>query len=278
MRQFSIISVDSSNTYFHCRAYERYHYQKNFKGYAHMHSYTEFFFVTKGKGFFHLKDKKMPIHRGMLVINNANVQHTESSHPDSELEYAVLCVDNLLVQSQQTDDIEQTYFLDFSADYDLLYGYINKIEQEWNTRELFWQYALNTHFNSFILHALRHSNLLGIPAPTTNFPNPLANVHLYLSAYYAEDISLDKLADTFSMNKYYLSHSYKKRYGETIMHSLNKIRCETARNLLQNTSYAIGQISIGVGYNSCSHFAKVYRNFYGETPTQTRQNFLPPKE
>ena len=276
-RQFSIISLENSNTNFQCRSYERFHYDKNFKGYDHMHSFAEFFFVTEGKGYFHLKDKKVPIHRGMIVINNGNVQHTESSLPDCELEYAVLCVDNLSVQSQK-DPHEQTFFFDFSKNYETLFDFIRKIEWEWMVREQFWQCALHTYFNEFIFYVLRNSNLFGINIPKTNSANPLAKVHLHLTSHYADDISLDKLADLFCMNKYYLSHSFKKIYGQTIMQTLHNVRCSTARNLLQNTDYSIGQISIGVGYNSSSQFAKKYGAIYEETPSETRQKFIQANE
>ncbi len=278
MRQFSIIALDNPNTNFQCRSYERFHYDKNFQGYDHMHSYSEFFFVTEGKGYFHLKDKKVPIYRGMVIINNSNIQHTESSAPDSELEYACLCVDNLSIQPQHAGSDEQTFFFDFSQNFDVVFDFIRKIEWEWNVREQFWQCALHTYFNNFILYILRSSNLLGIPVQSTDSPNPLADLYLHMISHYAEDLTLDKLADMFCMNKYYLAHTFKKIYGAPIMHTLNQIRCETAHNLLQNTSYSIGQISIGVGYNSCSHFSKLYRKFYGETPSQTRQNFLQTKK
>lgn len=278
MRQFSIISLANENTNFQFRSYERFCYEKGFKGMEHTHSFAEFFFVTEGRGFFHVNDKKYPIHRGMIVINNSDIQHTESSHPDEELEYACFCVDNLSIQSHHADVGEQTFFFDFSKEYDVIFDFIRKLEYEWVEREHFWQCALHTHFNNFILYVLRATNLLGVPVQQTNTPNPIAKVHLHLTACYTDDISLDKLADLFCINKYYLAHTFKKIYGKTIMHTLNEIRCETAHGLLKNTSYTIGQISIAVGYNSCSHFSKIYRNFYGETPSQTRQNFVRVKE
>lgn len=274
MRQFSIISPENSNTNFQFRAYERFQYEKGFKGSGHIHSHTEFFFITEGKGFFHLRDKKVPIHKGMVIIVNSDILHTESSHSDCELAYAVVSLENLMVKPQQANTNEQTIFLDFSADYDIMYDYIKKIEWEWVVREPLWQCALQTHLNSFILYILRRSNMFGIPTVKDNSPNPLANIHLYLTACYAEEISLDKLADMFCINKYYLAHSFKKIYGKTIMHTLNEVRCKTAHHLLQSTNHPIGEISTTVGYNSSSHFTKVYQNFYGETPSETRQNFI----
>ena len=273
MRQFAIINIDDSNHNFQCRSYERFHDRKNFKGYEHMHTYSEIFFVTEGSGYFYLKNKKVPIRRGMVVINNSDIPHTEASHPNEELEYAVLCVDNLSFLSGNADKEKRTFFLDFSKKYDVVFDFIRKIEWEWIVREPFWQCSLQTHFNSFILFILRNSNLLALPATATNSPNPLVDVHIYLTANYANDISLDKLADLFCMNKYYLAHTFKKIYGDSIIHMLNQIRCQTAKSLLENSNYSVSEISSAVGFNSGSYFSKMYKKIIGETPLQTRNNY-----
>lgn len=272
MRQFHISSLDDSNSSFHCRFYSRYRYKKNFRGQYHSHAYSEIFFVLDGKGFFHLHEKKTPIHRGMIILINSNVQHTESSHPDSELEYAALSVDNLIFAFPQIKKDENVFFLDFQKEYNTLSDYIAKIEYESSKKDPFWQYALQTHLNSYILHLLRSSNLLALPVQTEKRPNPMAKVHLYLTANYDEDITLDKMADMFSMNKYYLAHAFKSTYGSSLIHTLNQIRCQQARHLLQDTDYSINDIASSVGYNSNSYFTKIYHQFYNETPSQTRKS------
>lgn len=274
MRQFSIISPENSDSNFQCRSYERFHYGPNMDDRFHMHAFSEIFFITEGSGFFVLKDNKVPIHRGMIVINNSNVQHMLSSSSVDDLEYAVLGIDNLSFFSNSFSNSEHTFFLDFSAKYSTVFKFIAEIEWEWIVRPPLWQCALQTQFNSYILYILRNSDLMAFPVQNSNRPNPLANVHLYLTANYSEDITLDKLADMFCINKYYLAHTFKEIYGSSIIHTLNQIRCETARNLLQNSDYSISDISANVGYNSCSYFSKIYRKFFGETPLQTRNAFF----
>ena len=116
MRKFSIISIDNSNLNFQCRSYARYHYERNFRGHDHMHSYSEIFFVTEGSGFFHLRDKVVPIHRGTVIINNGDIQHSESSAPNEELEYAVLGIYNLSFLANHEYEGESTFVFDFSKD------------------------------------------------------------------------------------------------------------------------------------------------------------------
>lgn len=274
MKQFYIIPSDNSNSNFHCRSYSRYRYKQGMKGRYHSHTHSEIFFVTDGKGFFHLHEKKVPIQRGMVIIVNSNIPHMESTHPDSELEYAVLSIDDLFFALPQSSKHEKVFFFNFLQDYDTIFDYISKIEREYSRKEPFWQCALQTYINSYLLYLLRSSYLLALPTQTSKKPNPLAKVHLYLTANYEEDITLDKLANAFCMNKYYLAHSFKDTYGSSIIQTLNQIRCQQARDMLQNTDYSINEIATSVGYNSSSYFSKIYQQVYKETPSQTRKNFF----
>lgn len=272
MRQF-FIAIDNSNFSFQCRNYSRYRYKPGHQGSFHAHAFAEILFITDGRGFFHTKDKKVPIRRGTIIINNRNIPHTESVHPQEDLEYAVLQVENLSFLSSTAPSEERTFFIDMSKDYDRVFDFIRQIEWERNIREPFWECALQTQFNSFILYVLRNSGLLARPVQDTNTPDPLAEVHLYLTANFTENITLDKLATLFCMNKYYLAHAFKDTYGDSIIHFLNGVRVQTAKTLLQDTDQPVNDIALSVGFNSCSYFSKTYRQFFGETPVQTRNNF-----
>lgn len=272
MRQY-FFAVDNSNFSFRCRKYSRYRYKPGHQGSLHSHAFAEIIFVTDGQGFFHLKDKKVPIHRGMIVINNRNVLHGESVHPQEDLEYATVQVESLSFLSSEAPDETQTFFIDVSDDYDRVFDFIRQIEWECGIHEPFWECALQTQLNSFILYTLRNSGLLTIPVQNTNTPNPLADVHLYLTSRYYENVTLEKLSTLFNMNKYYLAHTFKATYGDTIIHFLNAVRCQAAQTLLQDTDQPVNDIAFCVGFNSCSYFTKTYRQFFGETPIQTRNNF-----
>lgn len=270
MRKFSIIFFDTTASSFHCRSYDRFQYEKGFQGRIHTHSYSEILFVTEGKGFFHLTDKKIPIKKGSVIINNRNIAHTESAHPDSPMAYVILAIDDHSFLQNQTNN-PTTIHLDFSKEYSTLSELVCMIELEYSERKPLWQYALQGHINSYMLYVLRKANLVTLPIQVTTSPNPLANVYLYLTTNYDEDISLDKLADKFCINKYHLAHSFKRIYGESIIQTLNRIRCQTARQLLTDFDYPINLVANNVGFNSSSYFSKVYQEFYNETPTTTRK-------
>lgn len=272
MRLFQCTFTD--NKIFNCLSCSRYRYKKGFMGTEHMHPYAEIFFVTEGEGYFYLRNKKVPICRGTIVVINGNVQHAEAAHPKSEMEYVVLCVDNLSFSLSQDQAEEQSLFFDVSDKYEQFMDMIRSMECEWTDKPPFWQSAMQTKANSFILSLLRYENVQALQIDAVRKPNVLAEVHSYLTRNYDEVINLDLLADVFCMNKYYLVHAYKEKYGKSIIQMLNQIRCQNAREILKESNFSIGAIAKNVGYESGSYFTKVYRKIYHETPTETRRKFL----
>ncbi len=273
MRQFQIppSQLENIETY-QLRFYDRAEYSKNWKSYEHMHSFTEIFFITSGEGVFHTKDGDTPIRKGMIVINTPSVPHTEYSSESNPLSYALFAVDNLTFTLQSTAN-QKTFFFDFLSSFDFLFNMLAVIERESTEQRPFWQYAIINEFNNFMLFLLRNTQLVTLPFDSQAKPNSLSQIHLYLRSRYQENITLDTLAELFFLNKYYIAHAFQKKYGMSIMKFLNTVRCNEAKDLLQNTDLSITEIAISVGYNSSSHFTESYKKIIGETPAQTRKKF-----
>lgn len=273
MRQFQIPSnqLDNLNSY-RLRRYERAEYSSGWKSYEHMHSFTEIFFITSGEGVFHTKDEDIPIHKGMIIVNTPSVPHTEFSSEENPLSYALFAVDNLTFTLQNASQ-QKTFSFDFYASFDTLFEMLAIIEREYDYQQPFWQYAVLNEFNNFMLFLLRNTQLVTLPFDSSAKPNSLSQIHLFLRSRYQENITLDLLSNLYFLNKYYIAHSFKKKYGCSIIKFLNTLRCTEAKSLLESTDLSITEIAITVGYNSSSHFTESYKKIIGETPAQTRKNF-----
>jgi len=138
----------------------------------------------------------------------------------------------------------------------------------------FWKNAIMNEFNKFMVFILRKKQLLSLPFHSSEQPNTISNIHNFLTSNYQDDITLDKIANLFFLNKYYLAHAYKKKYGVSIIKDLNIIRCNEAKTLLKTTNLPISEIALSVGYNSISHFSGTYKDIIKETPQKTRSNFF----
>jgi len=277
MRQFQIHpeKLDNIEDY-KLRVYERNEYYAHDKVYEHMHSFTEIFFITCGEGTFHTQEADTPIHRGMIIINTPSVPHTEypSEHASEEnpFSYAMFAVDNLTFTMHNASQ-QKTFFFDFSDKYDAVFKVLEVIEREYVEQAPFWQNAIINEFNNFILFLLRNTQLITLPFDSSAKPNSLSQIHLYLRSRYQENITLDKLARLFFLNKYYIAHAFQKKYSVSIVKFLNMVRCNEAKKLLETTDLSITEIAISVGFNSSSHFTETYKKIIDETPAQTRKRF-----
>ena len=276
--------VHSNIRHYRLIAYERCHcYDPSQKNFEYSHPYMEIYFVTEGRGLFHTGEKTTEISRGMIIINNPNVRHYETSDSKQELELACFTVSNLsfsaskdsptsFTSKKRLPDSKQTFFFDYNSHYEELFDIIRVIEDEYCTKAPYWEYAFYNEFDKLLLFLMRHTTMSPLPYNLTQKPNNLSGAHQYIRARYFEDITLDKLSKIFFINKYYLVHSFKKRYGVTPIHFLHQVRCEHAKKMLENTDATITEIAASVGYNFPSHFSDKYKKIYGVSPLHTRNN------
>ena len=104
-----------------------------------------------------------------------------------------------------------------------------------------------------------------------------ASIRSYLDVNYQENISLDSLAQVFSINKYYLQKLFKKRLGLSPNEYLTRVRLERAKNLLRTTNDTMLQIAQEVGYTP-SYFDIVFKKYEGVTPHGYRQRWYDSEE
>ncbi|MBR2336592.1 MAG: helix-turn-helix transcriptional regulator [Clostridia bacterium] len=273
MKQFYINLESFINNTINFTSYERAHYNGDWKSYEHMHAFAEIFFITQGKGVFRTKAEDVPIHKGMVIIVNPMTVHTEISSEDSPLEYAVFSVKNTTFVGQSTERSKQVFVYNLFSDYDFLFNIIRVLEDEEEQKRPLWQMAVITELNKFAIFVLRKTGLYSLNSDSKEKPNTMSVIHLFLKSQYQEEISLDKLANYFFLNKYYLAHAYKKKYGISVMKQLNIFRCNEAKKLLETTNLPISEIAVSVGFNSISHFSGTYKSIINESPAKTRKSF-----
>lgn len=99
----------------------------------------------------------------------------------------------------------------------------------------------------------------------------LAPVLQYISAHYAEHITLDQLADRVHMSKYHLCRMFRRQTGLTLMQYMYEQRISAARRLLALTDMPISAIAQNCGFASSSHFCTMFRRHEGMSPRDYRR-------
>ncbi|CAG7655903.1 HTH-type transcriptional activator RhaS [Paenibacillus allorhizosphaerae] len=89
---------------------------------------------------------------------------------------------------------------------------------------------------------------------------------------YAEDISLDMLADKLNLSAAYLSVYIKEKTGMNFSDHINTIRIRKAKQLLSQTNLIIHDISLQIGYRNVTSFNRMFKKLTGMSPGEFRKN------
>ncbi|MCF0185716.1 MAG: helix-turn-helix domain-containing protein [Bacteroidaceae bacterium] len=109
-----------------------------------------------------------------------------------------------------------------------------------------------------------------------NLPSAAAErldaVRDYIHANYANNITLQNVADSLDISAPYLSSFFKKNMGVNFNSYLNNVRLEQAVNELENTDRSITEITYDVGFPSMNAFHKLFKEKYQTTPLKYRND------
>ena len=101
----------------------------------------------------------------------------------------------------------------------------------------------------------------------------IAFVTEYMEAHLHEDITLDLLADKLNLTPGYLSTFYKEKTGKNFSDSLNDLRVQHAKQLLQGNEWKIQDIAGQVGYQNVNSFIRMFKRYSGVTPGEYRKMY-----
>jgi AraC-like DNA-binding protein len=93
----------------------------------------------------------------------------------------------------------------------------------------------------------------------------------FIKEHKGEDISLTDVAKSVNSSTFYFCKMFKKATGLHFTDYLSRIRVEKAKNLLLNPHLRVSEIAFQVGFQSLTHFNRVFRKIVGQSPTAYRE-------
>ncbi|TWT02431.1 bifunctional transcriptional activator/DNA repair enzyme AdaA [Planomicrobium sp. CPCC 101079] len=93
----------------------------------------------------------------------------------------------------------------------------------------------------------------------------------WLDIYFAEDVTLEKLADTFHSSPYHLQRSFKRSTGRSPLSYLQQKRLEKAVQELLTTNRSVADIAGAVGFLNTPYFITLFKKKTDQTPAQFRR-------
>ncbi len=90
--------------------------------------------------------------------------------------------------------------------------------------------------------------------------------------HHQDKIHVNKVAALCHMEIFTFSRHFKKEHGITFRDYLIRHRIAKAKELLQNPHTSITSVTLTVGFNDFSHFARTFQQIVGMNPSQYRAN------
>lgn len=98
-------------------------------------------------------------------------------------------------------------------------------------------------------------------------------VAFYIDRNFDKRLNLRLLADVSLSSVSGLCHTFKKRYGSTVIEYLLKTRLTYAKKLIcDEPALSIKEVAVLSGFEDASYFSRAYKKFYGVTPNEERSH------
>jgi AraC-like DNA-binding protein/ligand-binding sensor protein len=92
----------------------------------------------------------------------------------------------------------------------------------------------------------------------------------FIAEHQTEELSLEQVARSVNTSKFYFCKMFKKTTGINFTDYLSRVRTERAKNLLLNPNLRVSEIAYEVGFQSLTHFNRVFKRVLGQSPTEYR--------
>ena len=95
----------------------------------------------------------------------------------------------------------------------------------------------------------------------------------YIEAHYRENINIQQLAELVCMNPDSFSRFFHHKTGRTPNRYIIDYRLGIAARMLLTTQLSVAEIGFSCGFNTLSHFNRLFRESKGCTPSEFRERF-----
>ena len=141
----------------------------------------------------------------------------------------------------------------------------------YNGREEHYKRRTSTHVHSFLLQ-LSHEHLLTHKTASNRKirkSEVMAEQLLtYLNQHYAEHLTSQDIVEKFEMSFDYMNRVFSRMTGTAIFTYLNKLRINSAKQLIATTDLKFAEVSCQVGIENYFYFCKLFRKITGSSPTE----------
>ena len=212
--------------------------------------------------------------RGDLFVFNSRVVHDEPSGPDRPVATSSLALGGLSVPGLRENTLipedaapvcrlSEQQTLRLERLYDVLYDELTAGNDDGAHHLLMAILTLVEQFRAALAG--------GSVADANAFARRIKD---YIDRHFAEEFSLQQMADALHVSPYYLAHVCKETTGYSPLQYVLRRRIGEAQTLLITTDLPVTRIAAQVGYDNPSHFNAQFSKAVGMSPRTFRREYV----
>lgn len=108
------------------------------------------------------------------------------------------------------------------------------------------------------------------PEPVSCEPPLVRKARAYIESHQHDDLHVEDVSQALNISVFYFCKMFKKATGLTFTGYLSKVRVLKAQTLLKNPHARVAEVAFAAGFQSLTHFNRVFRKLTGVSPTAYR--------
>lgn len=262
--------------------YHRVRRTRPFERMNHYHGTYEIYYLVSGERLYFIKDETHRIAAGTLVFIDKQLVHKSSMQSSHAHERVVINFSDDYLGMERLPHYEALLGV-FRGGYRVFrladreqtaaLGLLNRMGAEIADRQPGYETALRLLLAELLLLASRLPAPGDQEAPAAAHPlhGKIADIVRHIDARCREPFALPELASRFYMSPSHLSRTFKAVTGFTVVGYVNLARIRASQSLLRETSAKIIDIAAACGFESVTHFERIFKKTARLTPMQYRK-------
>lgn len=248
---------------------------------AHIHEAIEILYIQDGGYTVYLDEEEYKLFAGDLILIRSGMIHHVVSDAEKTHAYYVLKIRPELLRDLASPQMEDMYALALSLSRPTSKCHWRKAEIPAETKAgldmLMRDFDKDIAYGDVAIKLAAGAILLGLLRTDTaetgggigagrEIDKTIYEAMAYIRRHYADDLSVQTMANRFNLSYSYFSRIFKEIVGRSFKEYVNSVRLNYAERLLWSGDKTVSEIAAACGYNDAAYFIKVFREQKGCSP------------
>ena len=260
------------------------------RNYLHIHTFFEICYAYQGHGLFRICDQEFAIGPGTMFIAKPDEPHEIIANTDDPLGiyfWSYTLIPTRWLPTQEEQSLSTTHSQQGLDSLLHLFGktanwvsdklgsipdIMRLLTIEITTRQPGYAQKIHHLASMLLIDTARSLVTADVASPPleTSTNEAVEKIVHYLNDNYDRPIQVRDVAAQLHLSERHTSRIFQQAMGMSIQKYLVRLRITIAKQRLLDHSLPIAEVATSIGYRDARHFATLFRNHTGMTPTAFR--------